>query len=85
MDSYADIRRRGARRVAPHNADPDPIEVVPFGRYGGGLFTGHPIGLFIAVGVFLMGFVGLPEARWFFAGTLVLGGVCGFCLWLRHR
>jgi hypothetical protein len=27
----------------------------------------------------------LPEARWFFAGALLVGGICGFFLWLRHR
>jgi hypothetical protein len=64
---------------------PNLTEVMPFGRYGAGLWTGHPIGLVTVVGLLLMGFVGLPEARWFLALTVPLGGVCGFFLWLLHR
>jgi hypothetical protein len=64
---------------------PNPTQVVPFGRYGAGLWTGHPIGLVIVFCVLLMGFVGLPEARWFLAGTVPLGCLCGLFLWLRHR
>lgn len=85
MNNRAEIRSRGARESAPHNAEPHPTQVLPFGRYGVGLLTGHPIGLVIVLGLLLMGLVGLPEFRWFFAGSLVLGGVCGFFLWLRHR
>lgn len=69
----------------PHNAEPHPTKVVPFGQYGGGLLTGHPIGLVIVLGVLLMGIIGIPEARAFFAASVVLGGACGFVLWLRHR
>jgi hypothetical protein len=65
--------------------NPHPNEVVPFGRYGGGLLTGHPIGLAIVVGTLVMGIVGMPEARWFFGGSLVLGSAVGFLLWLHHR
>ena len=65
--------------------DPHPNEIPPFGRYGAGVLTGHPIGLVIVIGLLAMGLIGLPEARWFFGGSLVLGaGVC-FLLWLRHR
>jgi hypothetical protein len=85
MDTPPDIRRRSGRKVAPHNSEPDTTEVIPFGRYGGGLLTGHPVGLVIVLGLLLMGLVGLPEARWFFLGTLLLGGSCGFFLWLHHR
>lgn len=85
MAKLDDIRRRGAREVSPDNAEPHPTEVLPFGRYGGGLLTGHPIGLVIVIGLLLMGVVGIPEARWFFGGSLVLGGMVGLLLWLRHR
>jgi hypothetical protein len=78
-----DIRR--IRKTAPHNSDPDPTEVIPFGRYGVGLLTGHPVGLVVVLGLLLMGLLGLPGARWFFAGALLLGGICGFFLWRRHR
>jgi hypothetical protein len=79
-----DIHRRTVAK-ASHDLLPNPTEVIPFGRYGAGLWTGHPIGLVIVVGLLLMGFVGLPEARLFLALTVPLGCVCGFFLWLRHR
>ena len=68
-----------------HNAEPHPTKVMPFGRYGGGLLTGHPVGLVIVLGIVLMGLIGIPEARPFFAASAVLGGVFGVLLWLRHR
>jgi hypothetical protein len=37
---------------------PPATKVVPFGNYGGGLWTGHPIGLFIAIGLLTMGIIG---------------------------
>jgi hypothetical protein len=80
-----DFRRYGNKSSARHETFPHPTEVVPFGRYGAGLWTGHPIGLVIVLSVLLMGFVGLPEARWFLAGTVPLGCICGLFLWLRHR
>ena len=79
-----DIRRHAVPKVS-QDLEPNPTEVIPFGRYGAGLWTGHPIGLVIVVGLLLMGFVGLPEARWFLALTVPLGCICGFFLWLRHR
>jgi hypothetical protein len=74
-----------ARKAAPHTSDPDPREVIPFGRYGAGLLTAHPVGLVVVLGLLLMGLAGLPGARWFFAGALVLGSIFGLLLWLRHR
>lgn len=65
--------------------EPGVGEVIPYGRYGAGMLTGHPIGLVIVIGLLLMGFVGIPEARWFLAASLALGGLFGFCLWLKHR
>jgi hypothetical protein len=85
MNALGDIRRRGAREAPPHNAEPNVNEVVPYGRYGVGLLTGHPIGLVIVLGLLLMGLLGLPEYRLFFVGSLVLGGLLGFSLWLRDR
>jgi hypothetical protein len=64
---------------------PSASKVVPFGNYGGGLWTSHPIGLFIAIGLLTMGVVGLPEARWFLALAVPAGIVCGFLLWFLHR
>jgi hypothetical protein len=67
------------------HALPDPTKVVPFGYYGGGLWTGHPIGLVIVIGLLAMGIVGLPEARWFLALAAPAGALCGFFMWLHHR
>ena len=70
-----------------HTKDKDPgvSKVLPFGRYGAGLLTGHPIGLVIVVGLLLIGLIGIPEARWFFAASLALGALLGLILWLKHR
>lgn len=76
---------RGRRKGVPVNAEPDPIKIVPFGRYGVGEWTGHPIGLVIVLGLLLMGLVGLPQFRLFFVAALVLGCLCGLSLWLYHR
>lgn len=65
--------------------NPQTSELVPFGRYGGGLLTGHPIGLVIVLGILAIGLIGLPEARWFFGGSAALGCVAGLLLWLHHR
>lgn len=85
MKRFAEIRRLGANELPPRNAEPHPTKVMPFGRYGGGMLTGHPIGLVIVLGILLMGLIGIPEARPFFAASTVLGTVLGFFLWLRHR
>ena len=85
MRMLSKTRQSDGREARPDNAAPHPIEVVPFGRYGGGLLTGHPIGLVIVFGIVLIGLIGIPEARLFFAGSLVLGSVFGLLLWLHHR
>jgi hypothetical protein len=85
MRSLAEIRRRGAQGTIAHNAEPHPTKVMPFGQYGGGLLTGHPIGLVIVIGILFMGLVGIPQARPFFAASAALGTVLGLFLWLRHR
>ena len=73
--------------AVPENSHdlPHQTKVVPFGIYGGGLLTGHPIGLVIVIGLLFMGFVGLPEARWFFALAVPAGAICGFLMWVSHR
>ena len=80
MNSYRSVIQQASRNLLPQ-----PAKVVPFGPYGAGQWTGHPIGLVIVVGLLFMGFVGLPEARWFLALTVPLGCLCGFSLWLYHR
>jgi len=81
----ASLQIRDRQKVAPQRTEPDLTKIVPFGRYGGGEWTGHPIGLLIVLGFLLMGLVGIPQFRWFFAGALILGSLCGLLLWLYHR
>ena len=85
MRTPGSILHGSSRKSVPGDSEPDPTEVVPFGRNGAGLFTGHPVGLVVVIGLLLMGLTGLPEARWFFSGALLLGCVWGFFLWRRHR
>ena len=85
MSAFFNFRHARAKGGAPHNAEPDPTKVVPFGLYGAGGLTGHPIGLVIVIGLFLGGLIAVPGARLFFAASLFLGGILGLLLWLRHR
>jgi hypothetical protein len=79
------IRHENHEQVKTHREEPSPAELVPFGRYGGGHWSGHPIGLLVVAGLLLMGLVGLPEFRGFFLASLALGGVFGLFLWRLHR
>jgi len=86
MKSYVTFRRHPLGEVVPHtNEDRHPMEVVPYGKFGGGVWTGHPIGFVVVVGILIVGLVGIPEWRWFFGATLVVGGAVGYLLWRRHR
>lgn len=87
MEIRDTARHDGLGRTIVHRRSEPGIfaEVIPFGRYGAGLWTGHPVGLVIALGLFVMVLAGIPEARWFLAGVLILGALWGFFLWLRHR
>jgi len=71
--------------VAPHDSKIEPTEVVPVWRYTAGLYPGNPVGLFVVAAVLLIGLIALPEARWFLSGAILLGGIWGCVLWLRHR
>jgi hypothetical protein len=61
-----------------------PDTVKPFGPYGAGFFTAHPIGLIVAVALVFVAWR-LPEARWFTIYSLPCGAIIGFVLWMRHR
>jgi hypothetical protein len=73
------------RFIPARRSELNPLEVVPFGRGGAGVSTGHPVGLVAVFGILAMGLIGVPEARWFFAGAIVLGDIFGLFLWLKHR
>jgi hypothetical protein len=70
---------------APGADELHPKDVVPFGKYGAGRFTGHPIGLVISLGIVLIALIGVPESRIFLAAALPLGGLFGLVLWKHHQ
>jgi hypothetical protein len=82
-----DLINRHESRSARDRARDDglgPDNVKPFGPYGAGFFTAHPIGLIVAVGIVFIAW-GLPEARLFTVYSLPVGVIVGFVLWMRHR
>ena len=79
------LNQRTTLKPPRQDLDPDPTVVVPSGYYGAGIWTAHPIGLFIVSGLIAIGIWGMPEARLFFAGAFPLGGLCGYLLWRSHR
>lgn len=85
MDKWLYPELGSNRRACPREPETAQIRVVPFGPYGGGQYTSHPIGLVIVIGLIAMALVGLPEARGFFVISLGLGVIVGFLLWLYHR
>lgn len=85
MHTPKDTPRYAAWKASLGDSEPDPTEVVPFGRSGVGVFTPHPVGLVVALGLILMAVAVSPEARLFFLCALPLGAAFGLFLWLRHR
>jgi hypothetical protein len=78
------LNQRTTLRPLPQDRDPDPTRVLPSGYYGAGVWTAHPIGRFIVSSMMVVGLLGLPEARLFFAGVFPLSALCGFLLWRSH-
>jgi len=72
-------------KAAKHASDPAPKHIVPFGPYGAGQWTAHPIGLFIALGFIAMGLVAMPETRLLILASAAGGAILGLLLWLHHR
>ena len=68
--------------AARTNEDRHPGEIVPFGRFGAGEWTGHPIGLVVVLGLLFLEVIAVP---WFFAAQVVLGGLVGFFLRRYHQ
>jgi hypothetical protein len=85
VDKWSYLGPGSLRRPSPREAGSAQFHVVPTGKYGAGEYTGHPIGLVIVIGFITMALVGIPEARTFFLGSLVLGLIFGLFLWYRHR
>jgi hypothetical protein len=55
-----------------------PKDVVPFGKYGAGRWTGHPVGLVIVIGVMLVALIGVPPIRLFFLLAAPIGVLVGY-------
>jgi hypothetical protein len=78
------LNQRSTLKPPKPDLDPHPIAVVPSGYYGAGIWTAHPIGLFIVSALILVGVWGIPEARGSFAGVAPLAALCGYLLWRAH-
>ena len=86
MKSYVTFRRRPLDRVVPQtNEDRRIADVVPYGYFGAGLWTGHPIGLVIVLGMLIIGLIGIPMWRWFFGATILLAIPVAYFLLRRHN
>ena len=85
MDKYSSPNLGSLRKTGLYESTGTPVHLVPFGPKGAGQWTGHPVGLIIVIGFFLMALVGVPESRIFLAASLSLGAVLGCALWFWHR
>jgi hypothetical protein len=85
MDKSSGTGLGRAWKPSSRNSMPDAPEVRPYGRYGGGLYTEHPVGLLVVAAVIILILWRVPEARWFFVGSVLLGVIFGLCLWLYRR
>ena len=86
MKSYATFRHHPYGQVVPPtNEDRQTWEVVPYGKFGAGIWTGHPIGFVVVLGILLVGLVGIPEWRYFFGATVLVGSLVACFLYRRHR
>ena len=86
MKPYASFRRHPLGEVVARTSeDRHPLEVVPFGRFGAGVWTGHPIEFLVVLGILLIGLIGIPEWRWFFGATVLAGSAVGYLLWRRNQ
>jgi hypothetical protein len=86
MKSYATFRRHPyGQVVSPTHEDRQTWEVVPYGKLGAGIWTGHPIGVVICIGLIVIGLVGIPEWRWFFGASVLAGSLVAYSLWRLHN
>ena len=65
--------------------NPAPQDLVPFGPYGGGQWTAHPIGFVIVIGFLLMGLFSRTPVGLLVFFSLSCSTIVGFFLWLHHR
>ena len=85
MKSYATFRRHPyGQVVAPANEDLRTWEVVPYGKFGAGVWNGNMAGLIMVVGILIVGLVGIPEWRYFFGATVLAGSAVAYMLLRKH-
>jgi hypothetical protein len=85
MKSYVTFRRYPFGEVVPRtNEDRRIWEIVPYGKFGAGVWTGHPAGFIVVIGILIVGLVGIPEWRYFFGATVLLGSLVAYALYRRH-
>jgi len=85
MRSFGQFTNGYVAPPIPRADELHPKDVVPFGTYGAGRWTGHPVGAFIVGGIVVMALIGVPESRYLLAGALPLGGLLGYILWRIHQ
>jgi hypothetical protein len=74
-----------AQVVPPTDEDRAISDVVPYGKWGAGLWIGHPIGLVICISWIVIGLVGIPLWRWFFGASVLAGSLVAYSLWRLHN
>ncbi len=85
------VRPYGYEHADPSNLrpkdvwTPEPKHLVPFGPYGAGQWTAHPIGLVIVISLVLMGLVSRTPVSDLIFFSLLGGAVVSMLLWLYHR
>ena len=85
MKSYATFRRHPYGQVEPPTHDDVQIsEVVPYGKFGAGVWNGDLAGLIVVLGILIVGLVGIPEWRYFLGASVLAGSVVGYALLRRH-
>jgi hypothetical protein len=85
MKAHTTFRRHPYGQVLPPgNEDLQVWEVVPYGKYGAGVWNGNIAGLLVVIGVLIVGLVGIPEWRYFFGATVLAGSAVGYALLRRH-
>ena len=57
----------------------------PLGKMGNMVITSSPVGGVLSVGMLIIIWVALPVVRPFLTAALIVGGIFGFGLWLKHR
>lgn len=85
MKAYATFRYHPYGQMVRTKEDRAISDIVPYGKLGAGLWTGHPIGLFICIGLIVIGLVGIPEWRWFFGASVLVGNLVAYSPWRLHN